>query len=92
MFPNTVNTIESQACTFNNALKNITVGSGVTAVKDSAFAVNSSLSAVLFLGNKPTFGPTIFSSCPLVITLSACNAATGWGATELGVPVVKIAC
>ena len=84
--PNSVTSIGSSAFSAN-ALTSVTIPNSVTSVGDSAFSGNA-LTSVTFLGNAPTAGSGVFESNYGLTSVTRSSAATGWGSTWSGVPVV----
>ena len=71
----------------NNALTTVTIPNSVTTIGDYAFASNA-LTSVTFLGNAPTDGGSVFFNNSGLTSVTRSSAATGWGSTWSGVPVV----
>ena len=84
--PNSVTSIGSSAFSAN-ALTSVTIPNSVTSIGDAAFSGNA-LTSVTFQGNAPTAGTDVFGSNYGLTSVTRSSAATGWGATWSGVPVV----
>ena len=70
-----------------NLLTTVTIPNSVTSIGDYAFSGNA-LTSVTFLGNAPTAGTEVFGNNSGLTSVTRSSAATGWGATWSGVPVV----
>ena len=84
--PNSVTSIGSTAFK-DNALTTVTIPNSVTSIGDAAF-YNNALTSVTFLGNAPTDGVNVFLGNSGLTFVTRSSAATGWGSTWSGVPVV----
>ena len=84
--PNSVTSI-GYAAYYTNALTTVTIPNSVTTIGDYAFASNA-LTSVTFLGNAPTDGGSVFFNNSGLTSVTRSSAATGWGSTWSGVPVV----
>ena len=70
-----------------NALTTVTIPNSVTSISDAAFAYNA-LTSVTFLGNAPADGGDVFLGNSSLTSVTRPYAATSWGSTWSGVPVV----
>ena len=70
-----------------NTLTSVTIPSSVTSIGDYAFEENA-LTSVTFLGNAPTAGTNVFATNSGLTSVTRSSAATGWGSTWSGLPVV----
>ena len=84
--PNSVTTIGSSVF-YSNLLTAVTIPDSVTSIGDYAFETNL-LTSVTFLGNAPTEGDEVFKNNGGLAAVTRLYAATGWGSTWSGKPVV----
>jgi hypothetical protein len=71
----------------NNALTSVTIPNFVTSIGSYAFSYNL-LTSVIFLGDAPTDGADVFANNSDLTSVARLYAATGWGLTWSGVPVL----
>jgi len=76
---------------YHSGLKSISLPS-IKAITDRTFEGATNLHSVIFAGNAPTEGSTVYNELPAnQITNYITNpTATGWGATFGGMPVVRL--
>jgi hypothetical protein len=88
--PNSVTTIDSSALASCPYLRTVTLGTNVVSLGDRAFTDDTVLIELLFLGNAPTLGNTVFENEPTNATVYYVSGTTGWSNTYGGLKTMGI--
>ena len=74
--PDSVTRIEEMAFVSCSGLRSVTIGNGVTRIEEMAFDGCRGLTNIVFMGNAPTIGSSVFSSSGCIALVSP--KSTGW--------------